>query len=68
MKQYILKYSNCTAVVEGDIAFNSDGTINYVWSCTDLTIYRNDEITYQSMDRVNSSQAKRRLSGYVLAY
>jgi hypothetical protein len=66
MKTYTLKYENYTAEVEGDITFNSDGSINYVWSCTDLTIYKDSECVYSSYDGVSGSRLKHRLNGYVL--
>lgn len=66
MKTYIFKRNDLIAEVEGDITFNSDGSINYVWSCANCFIQHEDGIVfYNSMDKVNGAKLKRLLEGFL---
>lgn len=68
MKTYTLKRNDLIAEVEGDITFNSDGSINYVWSCANCFIQHEDgRVFYNSMDSVSGARLKRLLEGFLKA-
>ena len=54
-----------TAQVEGEIFFNRDGSINYVWSCSSCDIFKDGEFFRDAlMSNDNPSYVKRCLRGY----
>lgn len=68
MKTYTLKRNDLIAEVEGDITFNSDGSINYVWSCANCFIQHEDgKVFYNSMDSVSGPRLKHLLKGFLKA-
>lgn len=68
METYILKSNDLIAEVEGDITFNSDGSINYVWSCANCLIrYEDGRVVYNSMDYVSGARLIKLLKGFVKA-
>ena len=66
-----MKYTliNCelglTAQVEGDISFNRDGSVHYVWSCRSCDIFKDGEFFRDAlMCNDNPNYVKRYLRGY----
>jgi Zn-finger protein len=68
MKTYTLKRNDLIAEVEGDITFNSDGSINYVWSCANCFIQHEDgRVFYNSMGNVSGARLKHLLKDFFKA-